>query len=562
MAWGVWNSSSIAQPSLALEIWHDFVGEYRVNAYIVFKTEDSAQASLAHNMAVMEHCGLYRVCPPRKKLKGENAPLYDSKRTVFIGNLPFDVKDEELYQLFSSFNNLKHCIEAIRVVRDPGMGKGIAYVLFTTREAANTVVRKHKLKIRDRELRLSHALKANPTPSKQKESSSSKPAVGETCLIRFVRAADKGKRKRLDCEFDEISVSRPFKYHKGGYFEEAYDQEGWFIGYRDGENSSEHEGANYEEEYCAEGWFIGYKYKCDKAGYVGRQDTNEADYSDEESSNGDFVKKEVSQDYTEDKAVYCDNVDSSDTLQTSTPMETSKLLMKDKNAEDVDVYLYRSMIGSLMYLTSSRPDIMFVVCACARFQVTPKVSHLYALKRIFRYLKGQPKLGLWYPKDSPFEWEAYTDSDYAGASLDRKSTIGGFIRNVGASRANSGSGDGLKATLSLKSGFPGVRCVDFSSIDDVIAMWDKAMCLSSSLVSVVGRGLSIVGLRNLRGIPPYLVVTHVELTAMTTGFGFYAYLVASEPLGSDSFMLEEYPCPYERVTAIPNAVRGPTSPSE
>ncbi|GKB02974.1 putative ribonuclease H-like domain-containing protein [Tanacetum coccineum] len=109
----------------------------------------------------------------------------------------------------------------------------------------------------------------------------------------------------------------------------------------------------------------------------------------------------------------------------STPMETSKPLMKDENAEDVDVHLYRSMIGSLMYLTSSRPDIMFVVCACARFQVTPKVSHLHAVKRIFRYLKGQPKLGLWYPKDSLFDLEAYTDSDYVGASLDRKSTTRG-----------------------------------------------------------------------------------------------------------------------------------------
>ncbi|GJX45995.1 hypothetical protein Tco_0262671 [Tanacetum coccineum] len=109
----------------------------------------------------------------------------------------------------------------------------------------------------------------------------------------------------------------------------------------------------------------------------------------------------------------------------STPMETSKPLLKDAEAEDVDVHLYRSMIGSLMYLTASRPDIMFVVCACARFQVTPKGSHLHAVKRIFRYLKGQPKLGLWYPKDSPFDLEAYTDSDYAGASLDRKSTTGG-----------------------------------------------------------------------------------------------------------------------------------------
>ncbi|GKE82075.1 hypothetical protein Tco_1552075 [Tanacetum coccineum] len=109
---------------------------------------------------------------------------------------------------------------------------------------------------------------------------------------------------------------------------------------------------------------------------------------------------------------------------TSTPMETSKPLLKDAEAEDVDVYLYRSMIGSLMYLTASRPDIMFAVCTCIRFQVTPKVSNLHAVKRIFRYLKGQPKLGLWYPKNSPFDLESYTDSDYAGASLDRKSTTG------------------------------------------------------------------------------------------------------------------------------------------
>ncbi|GJY62004.1 putative ribonuclease H-like domain-containing protein [Tanacetum coccineum] len=106
----------------------------------------------------------------------------------------------------------------------------------------------------------------------------------------------------------------------------------------------------------------------------------------------------------------------------STLIETNKALHKDEEAEDVDVHLYRSMIGSLMYLTASRPDIMFVVCACARFQVTPKVSHLHAVKRIFRYLKGQPKLGLWYPRDSPFDLEAFSDSDYARASLYRKST--------------------------------------------------------------------------------------------------------------------------------------------
>ncbi|GJR54257.1 putative ribonuclease H-like domain-containing protein [Tanacetum coccineum] len=109
----------------------------------------------------------------------------------------------------------------------------------------------------------------------------------------------------------------------------------------------------------------------------------------------------------------------------STPMEPNKALIKDEEADSVDVHLYRSMIGSLMYLTASRPDIMFAVCACARFQVTPKMSHLHAVKRIFRYLKGQPKLGLWYPRDSPFDLEAFSDSDYAGASLDRKSTTGG-----------------------------------------------------------------------------------------------------------------------------------------
>ncbi|GJU34225.1 hypothetical protein Tco_1182579 [Tanacetum coccineum] len=108
----------------------------------------------------------------------------------------------------------------------------------------------------------------------------------------------------------------------------------------------------------------------------------------------------------------------------STPIETNKALNKDEEAEDVDVHLYRSMIGSLMYLTASRPDIMFVVCACARFQVTPKTSHLHAVKRIFRYLKGQSKLGLWYPMDSPFDLEAFSGSNYARASLDKKSTTG------------------------------------------------------------------------------------------------------------------------------------------
>ncbi|GJX93574.1 putative ribonuclease H-like domain-containing protein [Tanacetum coccineum] len=109
----------------------------------------------------------------------------------------------------------------------------------------------------------------------------------------------------------------------------------------------------------------------------------------------------------------------------STPMETHKSLSSNAAEPDVDVHLYRSMIDTLMYLTSSRPDIMFVVCACSRFQVTPKVSHMHVVKMIFRYLKGKPTLGLWYPKDSPMDLIAYSDSNYAGASIDRKSTTGG-----------------------------------------------------------------------------------------------------------------------------------------
>ncbi|XP_027360267.1 RNA-binding protein 34 isoform X2 [Abrus precatorius] len=144
-----------------------------VHAYIVFKTEQSAQASLSHNMTMVEgnHIRVDRACPPRKKHKGESAPLYDSKRTVFVGNLPFDVKDEELYQLFCGISNLESSIEAVRVVRDPhlNVGKGIAYVLFKTREAAKFLVKKRNLKLRDRELRLCHA-KADATPSKRPNS--------------------------------------------------------------------------------------------------------------------------------------------------------------------------------------------------------------------------------------------------------------------------------------------------------------------------------------------------------------------------------------------------------
>ncbi|GKE00405.1 putative ribonuclease H-like domain-containing protein, partial [Tanacetum coccineum] len=109
----------------------------------------------------------------------------------------------------------------------------------------------------------------------------------------------------------------------------------------------------------------------------------------------------------------------------TTPYAAAKPKSKDEPDDVVNVHLYRSMIGSLMYLTASRPDIMFTVSAYSRHQVTPLTSNLNAVKKIFKYLKGQPKLGLWYPRDSPFVLEAYSDSDYASSNGDRKSTTGG-----------------------------------------------------------------------------------------------------------------------------------------
>nr|GEV44645.1 hypothetical protein [Tanacetum cinerariifolium] len=108
----------------------------------------------------------------------------------------------------------------------------------------------------------------------------------------------------------------------------------------------------------------------------------------------------------------------------TTPYEDPKPKSKSESDSPINVYLYRSMIGLLMYLTASRPDIMFAVSACSRHQVTPTTSNLEAVKKIFKHLKGQPKLGLWYLKESPLVLEAYSDNDYAGANKDRKFTTG------------------------------------------------------------------------------------------------------------------------------------------
>nr|GFB23027.1 hypothetical protein [Tanacetum cinerariifolium] len=98
-----------------------------------------------------------------------------------------------------------------------------------------------------------------------------------------------------------------------------------------------------------------------------------------------------------------------------------KLDLVRKTVDHID---YRSMIGSLMYVTLSRPDIMFVTCMCARYQANPNEHHVSAIKRIFCYLKGTTNLGLWYLKNSGFDLTAYSDADHAGCHLDRKSTSG------------------------------------------------------------------------------------------------------------------------------------------
>ena len=108
----------------------------------------------------------------------------------------------------------------------------------------------------------------------------------------------------------------------------------------------------------------------------------------------------------------------------STPMSTNCYLDKDESGQSIDIKQYRGMIGSLLYLSASRPDIMFSVCMCARFQSNPKQSHLSAVKRIMRYLLGTINLGLWYPKNSTCNLIGYSDSDFAGSKTDRKSTSG------------------------------------------------------------------------------------------------------------------------------------------
>ncbi|GJR27595.1 retrovirus-related pol polyprotein from transposon TNT 1-94 [Tanacetum coccineum] len=107
-----------------------------------------------------------------------------------------------------------------------------------------------------------------------------------------------------------------------------------------------------------------------------------------------------------------------------TPMEIKDKLNLDQNGSTVDAIKYRSMIGALMYLTSSRPDIVHATCLCARYQAKPTEKHLKEVKRIFRYLRGTVNTGLWYTKESGFELTGFSDADYAGCKDTFKSTSG------------------------------------------------------------------------------------------------------------------------------------------
>jgi hypothetical protein len=107
-----------------------------------------------------------------------------------------------------------------------------------------------------------------------------------------------------------------------------------------------------------------------------------------------------------------------------TPMSTTTALDADEEGEHVDQKEYRSMIGSLLYLTATRPDIQFSVCLCACFQASPRTSHRQAVKRIFRYLRHTPDFGLWYSASSSLALHGFSDVDFAGCRLDRKSTSG------------------------------------------------------------------------------------------------------------------------------------------
>jgi hypothetical protein len=107
-----------------------------------------------------------------------------------------------------------------------------------------------------------------------------------------------------------------------------------------------------------------------------------------------------------------------------TPMVTNLKLLSDTSSETVDATMYRQMIGSLMYLTNTRPDICFVVNTLSQYMVVPRCVHLIATKHVMRYLKGTIDYGLRYVSDREISLQGYTDSDWVGSVADQKSTYG------------------------------------------------------------------------------------------------------------------------------------------
>ena len=153
-------------------------------------------------------------------------------------------------------------------------------------------------------------------------------------------------------------------------------------------------------------------------------------------------------------------------VEIGTPMSSITKLDKDEKGKDVNQKLYRDMIGSILYLIASRPDIMFSVCLYARFQACPKKSHLITLNRISRYLIGTQNLGLWYPKKSSLELIGFFDVDYASSKIDRKNTNGTcqFFGHILVSWSSKTQNSVALSTAETKYIFVGNCCAQISWI--------------------------------------------------------------------------------------------------
>jgi hypothetical protein len=151
-----------------------------------------------------------------------------------------------------------------------------------------------------------------------------------------------------------------------------------------------------------------------------------------QSKKGTFVHQAK---YTKD---IVKNFKMEDSKAMATPMSTTTALDADEDGERVDQKEYQSMIGSLIYLTATRPDVQFSVCLCARFQTTPRTSHWEAVKGIFRYLRHTPDFVLWYSGSSSLALHVFLEADFAGCRLDRKSTSG-TCQFLGSSLVSSSS---------------------------------------------------------------------------------------------------------------------------